>query len=149
MKFPSGYCTRPRLAQETAIQLRGFFVRLAGNSARRTDYASSTRSMVEQPSAFSVAAVASHWISGASAFSAGDCALNIRVVIPVQAKQVQGALKRRQRRVKRGVLCVTAGEDAAVAALKGDAAWRFAVWRVAFYWRRQWPLRSAHPPESA
>lgn len=78
--------------------------------------------MVEQPSAFSVAAVASHWISGASAFFSQDCALNIRVVIPVQAKQVQGTLERRQRRVKCGVLCIAAGEDAAVAALKGDAA---------------------------
>jgi len=69
MKFPSGYCTR-LVSARNSDSTEGFFVRLAGNSARRTDYASSTRSMVEQPSAFSVAAVASHWISGASAFSA-------------------------------------------------------------------------------
>jgi hypothetical protein len=59
MKFNSGYFTR-LVSARNSDSTEGFFSKLAGISARRKDYASSTRSIVVQPSALSVAAVASH-----------------------------------------------------------------------------------------
>ena len=60
-----------------------------------------------------------------------NCALDIRVIVSVEAQQIQRALQRRQRRVKGGVLGIAAGEKGAVFQLQRYAGGRIAVRRMA------------------
>lgn len=59
MKFNSGYFTR-LVSARNSDSTEGFFSNVADISVRRKVYASRTRSIVVQPNALSVAAVASH-----------------------------------------------------------------------------------------
>ncbi len=116
MKFNSGYFTR-LVSARNSDSTEGFFSNVAGIFVRRKEsgqqYAVNRRTAQRLERRGGGIPLNQRRIGSLCQ----NGALNVGIVIAVQAQQVEGALQRRQRWVKRRVFRIAAAKDAPIAAL--------------------------------